>query len=220
MKRWNKSKRLIEMKNMIGINHNGGSKMKVIAINSSARKDGNTAILIQTVCEELKRAGIETEMIQLANTIIHPCIACWSCGQQGNCVHKKDQFHEIFEKLKTADGIILGSPVYSANISANMQALLERAAVICDMNEGLMKYKVGAAVVAARRGGALNAVDSMNHFFLNHEMFVAGSTYWNIAYGQMPGDIQNDREGFNNMRNLGQNMAYLLKVLNQQNEII
>lgn len=193
--------------------------MKVIAINSSARKDGNTAILINTVFQELNIEGIETEMIQLSGEIIQPCKACFAC-EQGQCVHKKDKFHEIFEKMKEADGIILGSPVYSANISANMQALLERAAVVCDMNEGLMKYKIGAAVVASRRGGALNAVDSMNHFFLNHEMVVAGSTYWNMAYGQMPADVQNDQEGLNNMKNLGQNMAYLLKALNHKDEIV
>ena len=115
--------------------------------------------------------------------------------------------------MKEADGILLGSPVYSANISANMQALLERAAVVSDMNPGLLVHKAGAAVVAARRGGAMNAVDAMNHFFLNHEMFVVGSTYWNMAYGQLPGDVEKDAEGLANMENLGKNMAYLLKAL-------
>lgn len=187
--------------------------MKVIAINSSARKDGNTAILINTVLEELNKAGIETEMIQLAGNVIEPCKACWACGGQGNCVHRKDSFREVFEKMKEADGILLGSPVYSANVSANMQALLERAAVVADMNPGLFTHKVGAAVAAVRRGGAMQAVDTMNHFFLNHEMIVVGSTYWNMGYGQMSGDVCNDEEGLANMRNLGQNMSYLLKTL-------
>lgn len=187
--------------------------MKVLAINSSARKDGNTAILINRVFEELNKEGIETEMIQLAGQVIEPCKACWACGEQQNCVHHKDNFRDIFDKMKEADGILLGSPVYSANISANMQALLERAAVVCDMNPGLLAHKVGAAVVAARRGGAMNAVDAMNHFFLNHEMFVVGSTYWNMAYGQLPGDVEKDTEGLANMENLGKNMAYLLKAL-------
>lgn len=188
--------------------------MKVLAINSSARKDGNTALLLGRVLEELHKEGIETELIQLAGQVIEPCKACWACGGQGNCVHRKDSFREIFEKMKEADGILLGSPVYSANISANMQALLERAAVVGDMNPGLFTHKVGAAVVAARRGGALNAVDAMNHFFLNHEMFVVGSTYWNMAYGQLPGDVEKDTEGLANMENLGKNMAWLLKGLN------
>lgn len=187
--------------------------MKVLAINSSARKDGNTAILINTVLEELNKAGIETEMIQLAGNVIEPCKACWACGGQGNCVHRKDSFREVFEKMKEADGILLGSPVYSANVSANMQALLERAAVVADMNPGLFSHKGGAAVAAVRRGGAMQAVDTMNHFFLNHEMIVVGSTYWNMGYGQMPGDVQKDEEGLANMRNLGQNMSYLLNTL-------
>ena len=188
--------------------------MKVLAINSSARKDGNTAILLERVLKELRKEGIETELIQLAGQIIEPCKACWACGGQGNCVHRKDSFREIFGKMKAADGILLGSPVYSANISANMQALLERAAVVGDMNPGLLTHKVGAAVTAVRRGGALNAVDAMNHFFLNHEMIVVGSTYWNMAYGQLPGDVEKDAEGLANMANLGKNMAWLLKALN------
>ena len=193
--------------------------MKVLAINSSARKDGNTAILINTVFEELQKDGIETEMIQFAGSIIEPCKACWACGGQNNCVHKNDMFREVYDKMLEADGLLLGSPVYSANISANMQAFLERAAVVGDMNHDgrTMKHKVGAAVAAARRGGAMQAVDTMNHFFLNHEMVVVGSTYWNMAYGQMPGDVNNDEEGLNNMRNLGQNMAFLLKALNERN---
>lgn len=187
--------------------------MKVIAINSSARKNGNTSILIDAVFTELNKKGIETEMIQLAGQVIEPCIACWACGGRENCVQKKDQFQELFEKMKEADGIILGSPVYSANVSSTMQAILERAAVIGDMNQGILKHKVGAAVIACRRGGAVNAFDTINHFFLNHEMFVAGSTYWNIGYGRMPQEVKNDTEALENMRNLGQNMAYLLKAL-------
>lgn len=190
--------------------------MKVLAINSSARKDGNTAILIRTILETLEMNSIETELIQLGGEIIEPCKACWACGGNGNCVYKNDKFHEIFEKMKAADGIILGTPVYCANVSANMQALLERAAVISDMNSGLFIHKVGVAVAAARRAGAMQAVDTMNHFFLNHEMYVAGSTYWNMGYGQMPGDVSKDEEGLTNMRNLGQNMAFLLKALNNK----
>ena len=189
--------------------------MKVLAINSSARKDGNTAILINRVLEELNKEGIETEMIQLAGQVIEPCKACWACGGQQNCVHRNDHFHEIFDKMKEADGIILGSPVYTANLSANMQALLERCGVVTDMNRdaGLFRYKVGAAVTAARRGGAVNALDAMNHFFLSREMFVVGSCYWPLAYGQLPGDVEKDTEGLETIRVLGQNMAYLLKVL-------
>lgn len=192
--------------------------MKVLAINGSARKDGNTAIIINKIFEELNAAGIETEIVQFAGSIIEPCKACWACSGQNNCVHKKDMFREVYEKMLDADGIILGSPVYSANVSANMQAFLERAAVVGDMNRDgkTMKHKVGVAVAATRRGGALQAVDTMNHFFLNHEMFVVGSIYWNMVYGQMPGDVLNDEEGLANMKNLGQNMDFLLKSLSEK----
>lgn len=189
--------------------------MKVLAINGSARNNSNTGILIRTVFEELQKEGIETEVIELSGHVIEPCKACWACGEKGNCVHHKDIFRDLFEKVKGAEGLLLGSPVYSANISSSMQAVLERAAVVCDMNPGLMKHKVGAAVAAVRRGGSLQAIDAMNHFFLNHEMFVAGSTYWNMAYGQLPGDVEKDEEGINNMRNLGQNMAFLMKALHK-----
>ena len=194
--------------------------MKVLAINGSARKDGNTAILINAVFGELSKAGIETEMVQLSGKIIEPCKACWACGGRKNCVHKKDLFQEIFGKITQADGIILGSPVYTANVSANMQAFLERASVVADMNrnENLFQHKVGASVTAARRGGALNALDAMNHFFMLQNMFVVGSSYWPIAYGQMPGDVQKDEEGIETMKNLGRNMAYLLKAMEERQD--
>lgn len=185
--------------------------MKVLAINGSARKNGNTAILIDHVLAPLRAAGVETEVVSFAGEAILPCKACFACGGKGNCVHRTDRFREVFEKLKTADAILLASPTYSANISANMQAFLERAAVVCDMNAGLLKHKIGACVAAARRGGALHAIDAMHHFFLNHEMFVVGSTYWNMAYGQMPADVEQDAEGLANMKNLGENMLWLLQ---------
>ncbi len=190
--------------------------MKVIGINGSARKDGNTAIIIEKVFKELNSEGIEVELVQFDGEIIEPCKACFACGGKGNCVHNRDAFTEVFGKMVEADGIVLGSPVYSADVSANMKAFIERAAVVCDMNPGLLKHKVGASVVAVRRGGAISAIDTMNHFFLNHEMFVVGSTYWNMVFGQMPGDVLKDEEGLNNMINLGQNMAVLMKQLKME----
>lgn len=167
--------------------------------------------------DELRKEGIETEMIRLAGQAIEPCKACWACGGQQNCVHHRDSFREIFDKMKAADGVLLGSPVYTANISANMQAFLERASVVADMNRdaGLFRHKVGAAVTAARRGGAVNALDAMNRFFLLQEMFVVGSCYWPMAYGRMPGEVRSDAEGLNTMRVLGKNMAFLLKALHK-----
>lgn len=190
--------------------------MKVIGINGSARVHGNTAILLSIVFEELEKQGVETEMISFGQEIIHPCKACFACGGKGNCVHHNDDFTSIFEKLVQADGILLASPSYSADVSANMKACIERAAVVADMNPKILKHKAGASISVARRAGALSALDTMHHFFLNHEMFVVGSTYWNIAYGQMPGDVLQDEEGIANMKNLGKNMAFLLKRLSQK----
>lgn len=188
--------------------------MKVIGINGSARKDGNTAIIIGKVFEELTKEGIETELIQLADYDIQPCRGCFACKGRGDCVFAKDGFTEIFSRMVDAVGIILGSPVYSADVSAKMKAFLERAGVVVATNPGLLRHKVGAAVTAVRRGGGMTTVDTMNHFMLNKEMIVVGSTYWNMVYGKDIGDVLTDNEGMANMRNLGENMAWLIKRLN------
>lgn len=187
--------------------------MKVIGINGSARKNGNTTILIKTVFEELEKHGIETEMIQFAQNIIEPCKGCFACHDRGNCIYQRDLFHDTFQKITEADGIILGSPVYSADVSANMKAFLERAGVVVATNPGLLRHKVGASVAAVRRGGGLATVDTMNHFLLNKEIIVVGSTYWNMVYGKNIGDILQDDEGMRNMHNLGENMAWLMEKL-------
>lgn len=184
--------------------------MKVIAFNGSVRKDGNTAIITKIVFEELERQGIATELVQFGGTTIAPCKGCFACRGKGSCVFKQDAFCEYFEKMCSADGIILGSPVYSADVTATMKAFLERAGVVIATNPGLLKHKVGASVAAVRRGGGMTTVDTMNHFFLNKEVIVVGSTYWNMVYGKEVGDVLNDVEGVENMRNLGLNMAWLL----------
>lgn len=185
--------------------------MKVIGINGSARKDGNTALILRMVFAELTQEGIETELIQLADREIAPCRGCFGCRGKNRCVFENDDFSLVWEKMTPADGILLGSPVYSADVSAKMKALLERAGVVAAVNPGLLKHKVCASVAAVRRGGGLTAVDTMNHFFLNKEMLVVGSTYWNMVYGRETGDVLGDAEGVANMKNLGRNMAWLLK---------
>lgn len=186
--------------------------MKVVGINGSSRADGNTFILIDTVFKELRKEGIDTEMIQLFDKDIKPCRGCGAC-RTGSRTLENDDFKRIFDKMTAADGIILGSPVYSADVSARMKALLERAGYVAALNPELLRHKTGAAVAAVRRGGGMTAVDTMNHFFLNKEIFVAGSTYWNMVYGKDAGDVLKDEEGMHNMKNLGHNMAYLLKKL-------
>ncbi|MDE6493279.1 MAG: flavodoxin family protein [Bacteroidales bacterium] len=185
--------------------------MKVIGINGSSRKDGNTAILLRTIFEELNRLGIETELIGLADYEMAPCRACFACKGRGNCVFGQDGFAGIFGKMEAADGIVLGSPVYSADVSSRMKTLLDRGGVVAAVNPGILRHKVGAAVAAVRRAGGMTAVDTMNHFFLNKEMIVAGSTYWNMVYGKEAGDVRNDAEGMANMRNLAQNMGWLMQ---------
>ena len=190
--------------------------MKVVGISGSSRKNGNTAIIIKTIFEELSKVGIETELIQLAEIDIQPCRACFACKGKKNCVFRGDGFNDVFNRMIEADGIILGSPVYSADVSSKMKALLDRGGVVVATNPGLLKHKLGASVAAVRRAGGLTAVDTMNHFMLNKELIVVGSTYWNMVYGREIGDVLNDEEGMANMRNLGQNMAWLLKRLDTQ----
>ncbi|OOM14594.1 flavodoxin family protein [Clostridium saccharobutylicum] len=187
--------------------------MKVIGINGSARKNGNTSIIIKSIFMELEKKGIETELIELADKTVKGCIGCFGCKGRKQCVIKDDFFYDCFDKMVNADGIILGSPVYSADITSKMKAFLERAGVVVATNPGMLKHKVGASVAAVRRGGGMTAVDTLNHFLLNKEVFVIGSTYWNMVYGKDIGDVINDDEGMKNMKNLGENMAWLMEKL-------
>jgi multimeric flavodoxin WrbA len=191
--------------------------MKVIGINGSSRLDGNTSILIKTVFGELQKHGIETELIQLGGRAVRGCMACRSCFNNKNnqCVLKEDLVNECMAKMIEADGVILGSPVYFTDVSAEMKALIDRAGFISMANGGLLKHKVGAAVTAVRRGGATHAFDTMNHFMHISQMFMVGASYWNMGYGREIGEVENDEEGIRNMKVLGENMAYLLTKLNR-----
>lgn len=190
--------------------------MKVIAFNGSARKDGNTAILIKAVFEELKKEGIETELVQLAGKPVRGCTACGKCFTTKNkrCAVTGDIISECIEKMIGADAIILGSPVYFANVTTEIKALIDRAGFVAKANGGMFKRKLGAAVVAVRRAGAIHVFDSLNHFFFISEMIVPGSSYWNIGVGREAGEVSKDEEGIQTMRVLGQNMAWLLKKVN------
>ncbi len=142
--------------------------MKVVAFNGSARQDGNTAILMNLALDELKREGIETEMIQLAGQNISGCIACYQCmkNKDGHCAVKADRVNEYIEKMQKAEGILLGSPTYVSDITTNMKALLERSTIVCRANGAdMFKRKVAAGIVAVRRGGAIHAFSTLNYFF-------------------------------------------------------
>ena len=189
--------------------------MKVIAFSGSARKDGNTAILLNIVLDELKAAGIETELYQLAGKPIQGCIACMKCFENKNkrCAVDKDIVNECIQKMVEADGILLGSPTYFADLSASMKALIERAGMVGRANSDMYQRKVGAGVVAVRRAGAYHVFSSLNAFFLIGQMIVPGSSYWNLAHGRLPGEVKTDEEGVKTMKQLGQNMAWLMKQL-------
>ena len=187
--------------------------MKVIAFNTSARKDGNTAVLIKQVFKELDSEGIKTELIQLSGQKIQGCIGCGKCFSTKNskCAITDDLINKYIEKMAQADGIIVGSPTYFADCTASAKALIERAGMVARANGNLFKRKIGAAVVTVRRGGAIHAFDTINHFFTIGEMIVVGSSYWNIGVGREIGEVEKDEEGLNTMSILGKNMAWLMK---------
>jgi multimeric flavodoxin WrbA len=189
--------------------------MKVVAFNGSPRKEGNTRILINLVLGELTKEGIETEVVQVGGKKIKGCIACFKCVQNKDqrCAVDNDILNDCVGKMVEADGILLGSPTYFTDVTAEMKALIDRAGLVGMANGGMYKRKVGAAVVAVRRAGSTHAFDTMNHLFTYHQMIVPGSSYWNMGIGMMPGEVEKDAEGVQTMQVLGQNMAWLLKKL-------
>ena len=189
--------------------------MKVLAINGSARKDGNTAALLRHVLKEIEAEGIETEMVQISGMRLNGCAACYGCFKKKDkrCAVTDDAMNDLISKMVEADGILLGSPTYFADITSDLKAVIERAGFVAKANGDMFKRKVGAAVVAVRRGGEIHAFDSINHFFLISQMVVPGSIYWNMGFGLDKGDVERDEEGIRTMVNLGRNMAWVLKKL-------
>jgi multimeric flavodoxin WrbA len=192
--------------------------MKVTAFNGSARKDSNTAIMLNVALEALNKQGIETELYQLAGKQIRGCIACYKCmeNKDQRCAVKKDVANECIEKMLASDGILLGSPTYFADVSTEMKALIDRAGLVSRANGDMFKRKAGAAVVVARRGGRVHAFDSMNHFFLIGQMIIPGSNYWNMGFGLNKGDVEKDTEAMDTMKVLGENMGWLIQQLNSE----
>lgn len=185
--------------------------MKAVAINGSPRKGGNTEILLKKVLEPLAAAGWETEFIQLGGKKIRGCSACYRCfeSEELRCSMKTDIFNECFEKALASQAIILGSPTYFTDVSAEMKAFLDRAGFVSVAKGGLLRGKIGAAVVAVRRGGGTHAFDTINHMFLMSGVIIPGSTYWNLGYGLDKGEVANDAEGLRNMEDVGRTIAWL-----------
>ena len=181
--------------------------MKVIILNGSPRKDGNTTIALNEVAKTLNENGIETEEIRVGDKAVRGCMACGACSKLGKCVFD-DVVNEIAEKFKEADGLVVGSPVYYASANATMIAVLDRLFYSTDFDKTM---KVGASVVCCRRGGASATFDELNKYFTINSMPVVSSQYWNSIHGRMPGEASQDLEGLQTMRVLGRNMAFLIK---------
>lgn len=187
--------------------------MKAVAFNGSPRKGGNTEILLRAVLEPIGSAGIETELIQVGGTRLSGCTACYGCARNKDqrCVITDDDLNGHLAIMIEADAIILGSPSYFADMTSEMKALIDRAGFVNIANGRLFKRKIGAAVVAQRRGGATHVLDSIHHMFLMSQMIVPGSTYWNFGVGREKGEVENDKEALANMQDLGETIAWLIK---------
>jgi multimeric flavodoxin WrbA len=189
--------------------------VKVLGISGSPRRGGNTDTLILTALETLTANGIETEFLSLANRPVKPCIACGGCFKTDaiRCIQNDPAFEGVLEKFAEADGILIGSPVYFGSATPQLMALLDRVGYVARRHPEMLRRKVGAAVVVARRAGQNFTFAQLNYFFLISEMIVPGSTYWNVAFGREKGEVVNDAEGMQTVRNLAENMAWLLKKL-------
>ena len=196
--------------------------MKVVGFNGSPRKKGNTASSLNTVFAELEKAGIETEMVHVGKEKVRGCIACFGCvkEQDETCTIKDDPVNDWIQKIKEADGVLLGSPVYFSGVSGTMKSFLDRAFFVSTSNGGLFRHKVGAAVAAVRRSGGLPTVDTLNHYINYSEMIMPSSNYWNVAHGLNPGEMEQDYEGKQIMEVLGKNMAWIMKLIEYGKEQI
>ncbi len=194
--------------------------MKVIGFNGSPNKKGNTACSLNMVFDELENEGIETEIIHVGKKKIQGCIACHGCVKNQNeaCSMKDDPVNEWIQKIKAADGILLGSPVHFSGVAGTMKSFLDRAFFVSSVNGGLFRNKVGAAVAAVRRSGGIPTVDSLNHYINYSEMIMPSSNYWNVAHGLAPGEMEQDGEGKQIMSVLGKNMAWIMKIIGHGKE--
>jgi multimeric flavodoxin WrbA len=189
--------------------------MYALAVNGSPRKEGNTELLLREILAELKNNGWETELVKVGGTSIRGCIACQKCfeNKDNECSVKKDKFNDVFAKMLKADAMILGSPTYFAAVSADLKALIERAGYVAYANDHAFSGKIGAAVVAVRRGGATHVYDTINHMFQMSRMILPGSTYWNMGFGLGKGEVLKDDEGLANMRHLAKCIDWLGKAI-------
>lgn len=189
--------------------------MYAIALNGSPRKGGNTEVLLNEVLAPLQTAGWETELVQVGGKPVHGCLACFQCfmKKDGRCAMNNDMVNEVIEKMLRADAIIMGSPTYFTDVTSELKAIIDRAGIVAFANDGAFKGKIGAAVVAVRRGGATHVYDTINHLFQMSQMVIPGSTYWNMGFGDDKGAVREDAEALDNMRHLGESIDWLGKAI-------
>ena len=186
--------------------------MKIVGFNGSPRKNGNTNALIGYLFKEVEKEGIDTELVQLSEKTIHGCIACYRCfkNQDQRCAVKNDAANEYIEKMTMAHGIVLGSPSYFQDVTAEMKALIDRAGFVGLANGRMYKNKIGASVSCFRRSGGMHTVETMNHFFFGNELIIAGRA---ISVSREIGEVEKDDEGIQASKNLGQKIAWMVKKL-------
>lgn len=186
--------------------------MKVVAVSGSARRGGNTAALIEVALEPLRAEGHDCSLIETAGREIRGCTACGRCREvrDAQCHGRQDFGNEIISEIYSADAVIFASPTYFADVSSEMKAIIDRAGYVARSQPEVLSRKPGAALVAVRRGGAIHALDTMNHFFLISDMILIGSSYWNIGIGGGKGEVTDDAEGIATARRLGENLAWFL----------
>ena len=189
--------------------------MKVVAFNGSPNKEGNTYQAIKLVANELEKEGIETEIINVGNKSIRGCIACNQClkNQNEQCVLPGDEVNGWIQKMKEADGIILGSPVHFSAMGGTMKSFLDRAFYVVGVNGGILRHKVGTSVVAVRRAGGIPTFNQLNNYINYSEMLMPTSNYWSVINGTTPGEALQDKEGVQTMRMLGKNMVWIMKLV-------
>jgi len=193
---------------------------RVVAINGSPRKKGNTADLIKTAFEEFEKAGYKTEMLHIGDQALIGCQACFDCRKKpdNTCKYKKDVFNQTYAKCLDADIILLGSPVYVGGMTSSMKAFIDRACIVSKANGQPFSRKIGASVVAVRRNGGLETFNSLNDFFLISEMTIVGSSYWNQGVGKDKGEVMEDEEGIRTIRKLAENIIWLRNLIETQEQ--
>lgn len=195
--------------------------MKVIAINGSPNGKGNTYHSLEIVSNELQKQNIEVEIIHIGNKVIRGCLACGKCSENQNeqCIIK-DEVNDTIQKIKEADGLLIGAPVHFAGISGTMKSFLDRLFYVNSSNGNFLRHKVGATVVAVRRSGGVATFDGLNHYLQFSEMLIPTTNYWNVIHGTAPGEATQDAEGVQALTILGENMAWLMKLVEAGKEKI